>query len=171
MVPTSNKSVTYKSLNRNGNDAKIFSDRCRSIEKLHAVTYDLAIAKIAMQMQHEENPKYDGVFIALGSFFKVLGKIIAECEEPYILEECGISIKSFVLGLHYNKCKRMNEILAAAFEVLHFGRFLDTQEDIEEIVEIIKLEIKIIETHCSVYSKEADKILDRYDKFCQETEN
>ena len=65
----------------------------------------------------------------------------------------------------------MNEILAAAFEVLHFGRFLDAQEDIEEIVEIIKLEIKIIETHCSVYSKEADKILDRYDKFCQETEN
>ena len=142
-----------------------------------AVTYDLAIAKIAMQIQHEETPKYDGVFIVLGSFqiemafFKVLGKIIAESGGPYILEECGISIKSFISGLIYNKCKKMHEILAAAFEVLHFERFLDTQKDVEEIIDIIKLEMKNIEPDCSAYSKEADKILDRYDKFCQETEN
>ena len=70
-----------------------------------AVTYDLAIAKIVMQIQHEETPKYDGVFIALESFhiemafFKVLGKIIAESGGPHILEECGISIKSFISGL------------------------------------------------------------------------
>ena len=142
-----------------------------------AVTYDLAIAKVAMQIQHEETPKYDGVFIVLGSFhiemafFKALGKIIAESGGPYILEECGISIKSFISGLIYNKCKRMYEILAAVFEVLHFERFLDTQKDVEEIIDLVKLEIKNIETDCSVYSKEADEILDRYDKFCQETEN
>ena len=130
-----------------------------------------------MQIQHEETPKYDGVFITLGSFhiemafFKVSGKIIAESGGPYILEECVISIKSFISGLSYNKCKRMHEILAAAFEVLHFERFLDKQEDVEEIIDIIKPEIKNIETDCCVYSKEADEILDRYGKFCQETEN
>ena len=142
-----------------------------------AVTYDLAIAKIVMQIQHEETPKYDSVFIALGSFhielafFKVLGKIIVESRGPYIIEACGICIKSFISGLSYNKCKRMHEILAAAFEALHFERFLDTQEGIEKIIDIIKLEIKNRKTNCSVYSKEEDEVLDRYDKFCQEIEN
>ena len=55
--------------------------------------------------------------------------------------------------------------------MLHFGRFLDKQEDVEEIIDIVKLEIKNIETDCCVYSKEVDEILDRCDKFCQETEN
>ena len=33
-----------------------------------AVTYDLAIAKIAMQIQQTESPKYDKLFICLGAF-------------------------------------------------------------------------------------------------------
>ena len=67
-----------------------------------AVTCDLAIAKIGMHIQHKETPKYDGAFIAVGSFqiemtfFKALGKIKDESGGPYILEECGISIKSFI---------------------------------------------------------------------------
>ena len=32
-----------------------------------AVTYDLAIAKVAMQIQSQESPKYDQLFINLGS--------------------------------------------------------------------------------------------------------
>ena len=60
----------------------------------------------------------------------------------------------------------MHEILAAAFEVLHFERSLDKQEDVEEIIDIIKLEIKDKETDCSVFCKEAYEIPDRYDKFC-----
>ena len=55
--------------------------------------------------------------------------------------------------------------------MLHFERFLDKQEDAEKIIDIIVLQIKYIETDCSVFSKEANEILDRYDKFCQETEN
>ena len=53
----------------------------------------------------------------------------------------------------------MHKILAAAFEVLHFERFLDKQEDVEEIIDIINLEITNIETDCRVYSKEADRYL------------
>ena len=54
--------------------------------------------------------------------------------------------------------------------MLHFERFLDKQENVEEIIDIIKLEIENIESDCCVYSKEADEIFDRYDKFSQETE-
>ena len=39
----------------------------------------------------------------------------------------------------------MHEILAATFQVLTFERFLDNQEDVEEIIDIIKLHIKDIE--------------------------
>ena len=108
---------------------------------------DLGIAKIAMQIQ---NQKYDGAFIALGyfhiemAFFKVLVKIIAQSGGPYILKQCGISIKSLISGLSYNKCKRMHEVLAAAFEVLHFERFSDKQEAVEEIIDMVKLKINII---------------------------
>ena len=33
-----------------------------------SVTYDLAIAKVAMQIQAEEKPTFDKIFISLGSF-------------------------------------------------------------------------------------------------------
>ena len=45
-----------------------------------AVTYDLAIAKVAKQIQSQESPKYDQLFINIGAFhmelafFKALGK-------------------------------------------------------------------------------------------------
>ena len=48
-----------------------------------SVTYDLAIAKIALEIQAEECPQYDNIFIALGAFhielslFGVLEKYIA----------------------------------------------------------------------------------------------
>ena len=56
-----------------------------------AVTYDLAIAKIAMQIQAEDSPKYDMLFISLGSFhiemciFAMIGKYVDESGEPNII--------------------------------------------------------------------------------------
>lgn len=46
------------------------------------VTYDLAIAKMALQIQSQEKPLYDDIFVNLGgfhmqmAFFKVIGKYI-----------------------------------------------------------------------------------------------
>ena len=37
-------------------------------KKSIVVTYDLAISKIAMQVQKEESPLYDNIFTVLGSF-------------------------------------------------------------------------------------------------------
>ena len=132
MVPASNKSAIYKSLRRSGNHRRFLEIAAEAQKASIAVTHDLATAKIAMQIQHEETPKYDDVFIALASFhikmtfFKALGKITDESGGPYILKECGISIK-LINGLSYNKFKQTHEKLAAAFEVLHFERFLEKQ--------------------------------------------
>ena len=75
------------------------------------VTYDLAIAKIAMQIQKEESPVYNNMIIALGSFhiemayLKARDKIIPESGRLFLLQECQVSIKSSLSGLSYNKCK------------------------------------------------------------------
>lgn len=55
-----------------------------------AVTYDLAIAKIAMQMQATETPTYDKVFAALGAFHIELSFLSAS--EKYIAESAGLYI-------------------------------------------------------------------------------
>lgn len=50
-----------------------------------AVTYDLAIAKMALNIQMDESPKFDNIVINLGAFhiemafFKSLGKLIDGC--------------------------------------------------------------------------------------------
>lgn len=57
-------------------------------QKYMSVTYDLAIANITLTIQSEESPKYDYLFIQLGSFhfelsfFKALGKFIDDSGEP-----------------------------------------------------------------------------------------
>ena len=92
-----------------------------------------------MQIQKEESQVFDNIFIALGSFhiemayFRALGKIISESGGQFLLQECQVSIKSFLPGLSYNNCRRLHEILATAFEIMHFKSFLDLQEDKEEI--------------------------------------
>ena len=74
------------------------------------VTNDLAIAKIAMQIQKEESPVYDNIFIAIDSFhiemsyFKAPGKTITESRGPFLLQECQVALKSFVSGLSVNDC-------------------------------------------------------------------
>ena len=65
-----------------------------------SATYNLAIANIALEMQAEERPQYDHIFIALGAFhielslFGVLGKCIVESGGPYLLNECSMIEKS-----------------------------------------------------------------------------
>jgi hypothetical protein len=77
------------------------------------VTYDLAIAKIAIKIQEEEAPTYDKIFIQLGSFhielalFRVLGKYVEGSGAEYLLQESGVlapgSTNTFIAGTHYNR--------------------------------------------------------------------
>ena len=67
----------------------------------------LSIAKIAVQLQAEESPKYDKVFVTMGSFHKELamfgaiGKYIAESGAGHLLNETyGIEKGSLNAFLH-----------------------------------------------------------------------
>ena len=61
-----------------------------------SITYDLAIAKLAFKIQSEESPRFDNVFVLLGSFpiemafFHALGKFVEESGGSTILNECGV---------------------------------------------------------------------------------
>ena len=78
-----------------------------------ALTYDLAIAKIVMEIHIEEAPTFDNIFVTLGSFhiemafFSVIGKYISESDGSHLLTESGIiengSQTSFLLGKSYKK--------------------------------------------------------------------
>ena len=101
-----------------------------------SVTYDLAIANLAMQIQAEEKPTSDKIFISLEffhlemGFFSALVKTIVKSSDPHILDECKISAKgsinSFLKGKSYKQCKGMHVLLALAFEILQFESYLTT---------------------------------------------
>lgn len=92
------------------------------------VTYDLAIAKIAYQIQSTEAPTFDNLFIHLGSFhiimsyFKAVGKFIDECGLPYMMIQSQLlasgSVNGFISG------KRLHPIVSLGLQILHFEDFL-----------------------------------------------
>ena len=123
-----------------------------------AVTYDLAIAKIATQIQATKTPTHDKVFVALGafhielSFFSVLGKYIAESGGPYILDEAKViekgSLNGFIMGKNYDRCKRSHQLLALVFEILTFKLLLGTvntdyDEVIADITENVQTKVQV----------------------------
>ena len=72
------------------------------------VTYDLAIAAMALEIQAAESQRFDNIFVALGAFhieismFSVIGKYISESGGPNLLNYCHIieqgSLTSFLSG-------------------------------------------------------------------------
>ena len=93
------------------------------------VTYDLAVAKLALKIQDEDAPQYDNVFICFGAFhtmlayFSGIGFFLAESGGPETLVETGVlasgSLDGFISGRHFNRCKRLHPLLAVAMHV-HF---------------------------------------------------
>ena len=86
---------------------------------------DLAAAKFAKQIQSQESPTFDKVFIVFGQFhtecriFAALGKIIDGSGGPFVLNEANIiataSLTKFLRGKMHNRCM----LLSAAMHVLH----------------------------------------------------
>lgn len=103
------------------------------------ITYNLAIAKVAMQIQSIEKPSFDNVFIHLGSFhimqayLKAIGKFIADCGLMNVAVESGViangSVDSFISGKHFNRCKRLHPLMALGLEILNFRHFLDNEKN------------------------------------------
>lgn len=101
------------------------------------VTYDLAIAKIAIQVQFTEKPVYDNLFIHLGPFhimlalFRATGKYIDDCGIMNIAVESEIiasgSIDGFLKGKYFNRYKRLHPIMALGLEILCFQSYLEKE--------------------------------------------
>lgn len=78
MSPT-NITVIYETMVQ----AQNIANECN--QTFMSITYDLAIAKVVLQIQTTEQPKFDNLFINLGAFhimmeyFKAIGKFIEEC--------------------------------------------------------------------------------------------
>lgn len=106
-------------------------------EEYMQVTYDLGIAKIAMQIQATEKPSFDKVFIHLGVFhvllayYKAVGKFINGSGISEALGDAGLlasgSVNGFISGKNYNRCKRLYPMLALVIQILHFEAFLEQQ--------------------------------------------
>ena len=83
-----------------------------------ALTYDLVIAKMAMEIQIKEAPTIDNIIVTLGSvhiemaFFSVIGKYISKSGGPHLLTESGIiengSLTFFLWGRSYKRSKRID---------------------------------------------------------------
>ena len=86
-------------------------------EQYMQVTYDLAIAKVALQIQNIESPEFDDLFIHLGIFnvmlayFKAVGKYIDGCGITNIMVDSDMlangSVNGLITGKNFNRCKKL----------------------------------------------------------------
>ena len=102
------------------------------------------------------------------AFFSATGKYTAKSGGPHLLNQWRIlekaSLKGFLTGKSYNRCRRIYQILAAAMEILHFLEF-DSRFN-NESLSIINEELKFIKEEKKInfrcFSKEATEFLDGY---------
>lgn len=145
LSPINESPTSLAIVNETLNIAKEVAKTCNQQQII--VTYDLAIAKLAMQIQHTKKPEFDNLFINLGAFhtqmafFKAIGKYIDSSGLIEILVEAealaGGSMNSFLDSKHFNRCKRLHPLAFGALQILHFEKYLseiDTN-DIETLKE------------------------------------
>ena len=104
-------------------------------DKYAIVTYDLAVAKIARQIQIQNSPKFDDWFLQFGQFhtilslFSSIGKILEGNGATYLLSEgkiiAGGSINKFLRVKSCNRCRRGNLLLATGMHGLHLEKFIE----------------------------------------------
>ena len=148
------------------------------------LTYNLAIAKMAIEIQIEEAPTLHNIFVTPGSFhiamvfFSVIGKYISESGGPHLqTESCIIengSLTSFLLGKSYKKSKRIHQLLALAMEIQHFHSFnLSLQED--DLGKFISLEVdlpNVIDGDKKKFTAEhTNELIKKCEEFAQEKRN
>nr|XP_046473658.1 uncharacterized protein LOC124214934 isoform X2 [Neodiprion pinetum] len=147
------------------------------------VTYDLAIAKVALQIQATENPTFDNLFIHLGPFhimmayFKAIGKVISDCGLTTVMVESSLlangSVNGFSDGKHFNRCKRLHPLVALGLEILHFKSFLQndnitlTEDIIDEVKRLQNCKISLFE----IENDGLKELMNNYGIYKQQTLN
>ncbi|CAH1173831.1 unnamed protein product [Phaedon cochleariae] len=150
-------------------------------EKYMQVTYDLAITKIALQIQCTEKPRYDNLFIHVGSihimmsYFKAVGKFIDNCGVTTVMVNAQMlangSVNSFITGKHFNRCKRLHPMASLALQIIHFEEFLN-RENIE-CSDDMKIYLTQFKEERSdqprVLPRNLQDLFDKYQQFKQQT--
>ena len=152
------------------------------IKREIVLTYDLAIAKMVMEIQIEEAPTFDNIFVTLGlfhiemTFFSAIGKYISESGGPHLLTESGViengSLTSFLLGKSYKRSKRIHQLLALAMEIQHFNSFkLSLQEhDLEKFISLEDDLPNVTDGDKKKFMAEHNnELIKKYKEFAQET--
>lgn len=159
------------------------------------VSYDLAIAKLAYQIQSHEKfkanllttqitPKYQNLFIHLGAFhiqsayFKAIGKFIDDCGFTYMMVEsnllAGGSVNGFLTGKHFNRCRKLHPIAALAIQILHFDSFINScKPEISDNLMILIDSLKSKKIDASFFDNvahgELNDLIEKYEKNVEET--
>lgn len=164
-----NKNVVYETMRQ----AQKVAEECQ--QKYIQVTYDLAIARIAYQIQSTKKPEFDNLFIHLGGFhimmshFKAVGKFIDGCGLTDIMVEsellAGGSVNGFITGKHFNRCKRLHPLVSLGLRILFLENFLKRREiqlthDVIQVVQEFQSK-KLTDTFFSD-NRELNKILTEY---------
>ena len=144
----------------------------------------LAIAKMTLEIQIEEAPTFDKIFVTLGSFhiemtfFSVIKKYISESGGPHLLTESGIiengSLTSFLLGKSYKRCKRIHQLLALTMEIQHFNSFKQflQENDLEKFISLEDDLPNVIDGDKKKYMAEhTNELIKKYEEFSQEKRN
>ncbi|GFV92983.1 uncharacterized protein TNCV_3426951 [Trichonephila clavipes] len=62
------------------------------------------------------------------AFFKAIGVFINECGLSHMMIESNIiasgSVNGLVEGKHFNRCRRLQPLMALGLQMLHFDHFL-----------------------------------------------
>lgn len=157
---------------------------CKEVQQSSIqVTYDLAIAKVALEMQASYKPNFDNLFIHLGPFhimmayFKAIGKVIMDCGLTNVMVQSNLlasgSVSGFLEGKHFNRCKRLHPLMAVGLEILHFRSFLEMNNTVvtDQIVdEITRLRASSIST-LTIENEELNDLLNNYNIYKQQTLN
>lgn len=85
-------------------------------------------------------------------------------------------MKSFVSGTHYNRCKRLHQLLSVSFEILNFREFFKiietANEELNKELQAVFKENGDGETNlCIEKNSELEKEIKEYEKFCEDTLN
>ncbi|CAH0687786.1 unnamed protein product [Spodoptera exigua] len=185
LSPINSSPTSYAIVNETLNMAKEIAEKCQQPEII--VTYDLAIAKMAMQIQEQEKPLYNNIFVNLGAFhiemafFKAIGKYI-DCSglvEVLVQAEvlAGGSTNSFLDSKHFNRCKRLHPLTAAALQILHFEQYLSTTNVTPEAMdELLQTQIQNASNQAAYDVNETielpdllSRIMNGYKEFCNQT--
>lgn len=166
-MPQINESPTSLSVVRETLKTSLkVADECH--QDFMVVTYDLAIAKMAFQLQLDEAPEFDRIFITLGdfhtkmAFLKAIGKFFDESGGSNILVESGIiaqgSINGIITATHFNRSSRIHNQLAAAFEILHYKQFC-THNNYDELLSSEDLNILENGVSCNLEEVQLSNLL------------